>query len=131
MTIEERYEHAVFILRKIAEWDPEERDMSVEQSLNCCRNMAKTFLRYKDITNEGNVITGYPWGNEDRHDQNPKAEITEAATEAVKPAKKRATEAAEKTKEDPDKKEKTTEKQEKEKNQPNENKSKAPQKKEH
>ena len=65
MTLEERYERAVFILRKIAEWDPEWHHMSAEQSLHFCRNMAKKFLRYKDVTNEGKVITGYPWGNED------------------------------------------------------------------
>ena len=65
MTIEERYERAVFVLRKIAEWDSEEHHMSAEESLQCCQNMARTFLRYKDMANEGNVITGYPWGNED------------------------------------------------------------------
>ena len=65
MTLEERYERAVFVLRKIAEWDPEWHKMSAEQSLRCCQGMAKTFLRYKDVTNEGNVITGYPWGSED------------------------------------------------------------------
>ena len=64
MTLEERYERAVFVLRKIAEWDSEWHHMSAEQSLSCCQNMARTFLRYKDVTNEGNVITGYPWGNE-------------------------------------------------------------------
>ena len=65
MTIEERYERAVFVLRKIAEWDSEWHHMSAEESLQCCQNMARTFLRYKDMANEGNVITGYPWGNED------------------------------------------------------------------
>lgn len=65
MTIEERYERAVFVLRKIAEWDSEWHAMSAEESLRCCQNMARTFLRYKDVTNEGNVITGYPWGSEE------------------------------------------------------------------
>lgn len=65
MTIEERYERAVFVLRKIAEWDSEWHHMSAEESLQCCQNMARTFLRYKDMANEGNVITGYPWGNDD------------------------------------------------------------------
>ena len=65
MTIDERYERAVFVLRKIAEWDSEWHSMSAEESLRCCQNMARTFLRYKDVTNEGTVITGYPWGSED------------------------------------------------------------------
>ena len=65
MTLEERYECAVLVLRKIAEWDPEWHKMSAEESLRCCQNMAKTFLRYKDVTNEGNVITGYLWRSED------------------------------------------------------------------
>ena len=65
MTLEEKYERAVFVLRKIAEWDPEWHEMSAEESLRCCQSMAKTFLRYKDVTNEGNVITGYPWGSGD------------------------------------------------------------------
>lgn len=65
MTTEEKYECAVFVLRKIAEWDSEWHSMSAEESLRCCQNMARTFLRYKDVTNEGNVITGYPWGSED------------------------------------------------------------------
>ena len=51
-----------FGLRKIAEWYPDWHHMSVE-SLRCCQNMAKTFLRYKDVTNEENVITGYLWGS--------------------------------------------------------------------
>ena len=65
MTIEERYERAEFVLRKIAEWDSEWHHMTAEESLQCCQNMARTFLRYKDMANEGNVITGYPWGNEE------------------------------------------------------------------
>ena len=65
MTTEEKYERAVFVLRKIAEWDSEWHAMSAEESLRCCQNMARTFLRYKDVTNEGNVITVYPWGSED------------------------------------------------------------------
>lgn len=65
MTTEEKYERAVFVLRKIAEWDSEWHSMSAEESLRCCQNMARTFLRYKDVTNEGNVITGYPWGSEE------------------------------------------------------------------
>ena len=65
MTTEEKYERAVFVLRKIAEWDSEWHAMSAEESLRCCQNMARTFLRYKDVSNDGNVITGYPWGKED------------------------------------------------------------------
>ena len=65
MTIEEKYERAVFVLRKIAEWDSEWHAMSAEESLRCCQNMARTFLRYKDVSNDGNVITGYPWEKED------------------------------------------------------------------
>ena len=55
MTTEEKYKRAVFVLRKIAEWDSEWHAMSAEESLRCCQNMARTFLRYKDVTNEGNV----------------------------------------------------------------------------
>ncbi len=63
MTIEEKYKRAVIVLQKIAQWDSEFHSMTAQESLICCQNMARTFLRYKDVETKDNVITGYSWGH--------------------------------------------------------------------
>ena len=55
-----KYEQAVFVLQKIANWNPEERHMSYEDAFKCCQGMAKVFMQMNDTNvstkKEGNVI---------------------------------------------------------------------------
>ena len=52
----DNYEQAVFVLRKIANWNPEERHMSYENAFKCCQGMAKVFIQMVDTKKEGNII---------------------------------------------------------------------------
>lgn len=56
-----KYDQAILVLEKIAEWDPEFHHMTDAESFVCCQNMAKTFLKHKNNSKEGNIITTTHW----------------------------------------------------------------------